>query len=103
MRQIRRMRKEGQSKGRRLPKWLAMQKQHDPANLFGLLPCARDPLAAFGSNAIDRLQFGVDHSENLGSEPHDQILCQYRANPLDQAAAEVSSASASASTISSMP
>src|SRR6202163_5061698 len=44
------------------------------------------------ADAIDSLQFGgpvLDHGENLGSEPPDQLLRENRPDPLDQAAAEV--------------
>src|SRR5438477_5846460 len=43
---------------------MAVQEQHDFADLPCLLPCMRDPLPAFGADAIDSLQFGgsvLDH------------------------------------------
>src|ERR1039458_769835 len=52
----------------------------------------RDPLPALGADAIDRLQFGgsvLDHGENLGSEPPDQLLRENRPDAFDQAAAEI--------------
>ncbi len=69
-----------------------MQEQHDFADLPCLLPCVRDPLPALGADAIDSLQFGgsvLDHGQNLGSEPPDQLLREDRPDALDQAAAEV--------------
>src|ERR1039458_762949 len=71
---------------------VAVQEQHDLADLFCFLPCVRDPLSALGADAIDRLQFSgsvLDHGQNLGSESPDQLLGENRPDTLDQAAAEV--------------
>src|SRR2546425_12192163 len=37
---------------------MAVQEQHDLADLLCLLPCLRDPLPALGADAINSLQFG---------------------------------------------
>jgi hypothetical protein len=71
---------------------VAVQEQHDFADLPCLLPCVRNPLPALGADAIDRLQFGgsvLDHGENFDSETPDQLPRKNRPNALDQAAAEV--------------
>src|SRR5204862_2026367 len=71
---------------------VAVQEQHDLADLLCLLPRVRNPLPALGSDSIDSLQFGgsvLDHGENLGSEPPDQLLRENRPDPFHQPAAEV--------------
>src|ERR1019366_1962383 len=71
---------------------MAMQEQHDFADLLRLLPCVRDSLPALGAYAIDGLQFGaplLDPGDNLRSEPPDQLLREGRSDPFHQAAAEV--------------
>ena len=59
---------------------------------FRFLPCLRDSLPALRPDPIDGLQFGdpvLDHAQDFGSEPPDQLLGQNRPDALDQAAAEV--------------
>src|SRR5664280_3826883 len=49
---------------------MAVQEQHDLANLFRLLPCMGDPLPPLGANPVHGLQFGdlvLDDAQNLGS------------------------------------
>ncbi len=64
---------------------VAVQEQHDLADLLCLLPRMRDSLPALGADAVHRLQFGgsvFDHGENLGSEPPDQLLRENRSDAL---------------------
>ena len=71
---------------------VAVEEQHDLADLLSLLPCLRDPLPALGADPIYRFQFGgavFDHGENIGSKAPHQLLGENRADALDQAAAEV--------------
>ena len=71
---------------------VAMQEQHDLANLFCLAPCSLDSFPALGPDAIDRLQFGgsiLDDAQDFGSEPFDQFLRQDWSDPLYQAAAQI--------------
>ncbi len=59
---------------------------------FASCHAMRDPLPALGADAVHGLQFGgalLDHGENLGSEPPDQLLRENRSDALHQAAAEV--------------
>src|ERR1700756_3932270 len=47
---------------------VAMQEQHDLADLLCLLPRMRDPFPALGTDPVYRLEFGgsvLDHGENL--------------------------------------
>jgi TonB dependent receptor len=72
---------------------VAVQEQHDLADLLCLLPRMRDSFPALGADTIDRLQFGgsvLDHGQNVGSEPPDQLLRENRPDAFHQAAAEVS-------------
>jgi hypothetical protein len=51
-----------------------VQKQHDLANLFCLLPCVCNPLPALGSDPINGFQIGsagFDYAQDFGSEPLD--------------------------------
>src|ERR1039457_3154529 len=71
---------------------MAVQEQHDFSYLFRFLPCLLNSLPAFRSDPIDGLQFRdpvLDHAQDFGSEPPDQLLGQNRPDALDQAAAEV--------------
>src|ERR1039457_6249726 len=71
---------------------MAVQEQHDLSYLFRLLPRLLNSLPAFRSDPIDGLQFRdpvLDHAQDFGSEPPDQLLGQNRPDAFDQAAAEV--------------
>src|SRR5271166_1389762 len=71
---------------------MAVKEQHDLSYLFRSLPCLLNSLPPFRSDPIDGLQFRdpvLDHAQDFGSEPPDQLLGQNRPDALDQAAAEV--------------
>ena len=71
---------------------VAVQEEHDLADLLRFLPRMGDPLPALGADPVHRLQFCgsvLDHGENLGSEPPNQLLRENRSDALDQAAAEI--------------
>jgi hypothetical protein len=71
---------------------VAVQEQHDLADLLRLLPCVSNPLPALGADPVYRLQFGratFDDGENVGSEVPHQLLRKDRADSLHEAAAEV--------------
>src|ERR1035438_2245046 len=71
---------------------MAVQEQHDFSYLFRFLPCLLDALPAFWPDPIDGLQLPdpvLDHAQDFGPEPPDQLLGQNRSDAFDQATAEV--------------
>src|SRR5271166_5969625 len=72
---------------------MAVQKQHDFSYLFRFLPCLLNSPPAFRPYPMDGLQFRdpiLNHAQDFGSEPPDELLGQNRADAFDQAAAQVS-------------
>src|SRR5207237_9872279 len=71
---------------------MAVQKQHDLADLSRLSPCLRDPLAALGADPAYRLPFGraaLDDDKNVGSEVPHKLLGEDRPDSLDAYAAGI--------------
>src|SRR5262249_61327819 len=71
---------------------VAVQEQHDFADLPRLLPCTSDALPPLGSDAVYCLQLlrsCLDHCQDFSAEPSDQLLRQNRTDPLYQTAAKI--------------
>jgi hypothetical protein len=71
---------------------MAVQEQHDLADLLRLLPCLRDPLPALGADPAYRLQFGwaaFDDGKNVGPEVPHEFLGEDGADPFNKSAAEI--------------
>src|ERR1035437_7226033 len=71
---------------------VAMEKEHDLADLHSLLPGIGDPLPALWPDTIDGLQVGgvvFYYRQDLCAEVADQLLCEDGANTLHEAAGQV--------------
>src|ERR1035438_6299584 len=71
---------------------MAVEEEHDLADLHPLLPGIGDPFAALWPDAIDGLQIGgivPDHSEHFRAEMSDQLLCQNGADSFHEAAGQI--------------
>jgi hypothetical protein len=71
---------------------MAVQEQHDLADLLRLLPCLRDPLPALGADPVHQMQFGravLDDGENVGSEVPHEFLGEDRADAFHKSAAKI--------------